>query len=330
MKCINKMGSLLCLFAIAALFISGCGKKDAVSYANPYNLYETSISYGIANNSSSADSQFFSKDLCVADDFNFGIDEVHSNVAGAAASFNLSTGEVTYAQNMYDKMYPASTTKIMTCYLALKYGDLDEYVTVSAHAADQPSDASVCKVKKGDVLTLRDLLYGLMLASGNDAAIAIAEHISGTEEAFVDLMNQEALAMGASCTQYKNPHGMPAEGHYTSAYDLYLIFSNAVQNEEFVEIISTKKYEAVITESDGDVRKREWENSNRYINGKYDAPDDITVVGGKTGTTQEAGYCLVLLSNNVESQPIVSVVLKSGGPSDLYLLTGEILSRFNN
>ena len=330
MKCISKMGSLLCLCVIAALFISGCGSKDTLSYENPYDLYETSISYGIANNSSSADSQYFAKDLCVAEDFNFGIEDVHSNVAGAAASFNLATGEVTYAQNMYDKMYPASTTKIMTCYLALKYGDPDEYVTVSAYATDQPSDASVCKLKTGDVLTLRDLLYGLMLASGNDAAVAIAEHISGTEEAFVELMNREALAMGATCTQYQNPHGMPAEGHYTSAYDLYLIFSNAIENEEFVEIIGTKKYTAVITESDGDVREREWENSNRFLNGKSEAPEEITVVGGKTGTTQAAGYCLVLLSYNTLSEPIVSVVLKSDGPSNLYLLTGEILSQFNN
>ena len=150
MRCINK-ARLLCLFVIAALFISGCGSKNIVSYENPYNLYETSISYGITNNNSTSESQYFSKNLCVADDFNFGIEEVHSNVAGAAASFNLATNEVTYAQNMYDKMYPASTTKIMTCYLALKYGDLDEYVTVSEYAADQPSDASVCKVKKGDV-----------------------------------------------------------------------------------------------------------------------------------------------------------------------------------
>lgn len=324
------MRRLLCLFAIATLFLCGCGSKNAVSYENPYNLYETSISYGIANNNSSSDSRFFSKNLCVADDFNFGIEEVHSGVAGAAASFNLATGEVTYAQNMYNKMYPASTTKIMTCYLALKYGDLDEYVTVSANAANQPSDASVCKIKTGDVLTLRDLLYGLMLASGNDAAIAIAEHISGDVDSFVELMNEEALAMGASCTQYKNPHGMPAEGHYTSAYDLYLIFSNAIQNEDFVEIISTKKYKAVITESDGDVREHEWENSNRYLNGRYDTPEDITIVGGKTGTTQEAGYCLVLLSYNAASEPIVSVVLKSIGPSDLYLLTSEILRQFNN
>jgi len=218
----------------------------------------------------------------------------------------------------------------MTCYLALKYGNLDDFVTVSASAAEQPSDASVCKVKTGDVLTLRDLLYGLMLASGNDAAIAIAEHISGDVDSFVELMNKEAIAMGASCTHYENPHGMPGEEHYTSAYDLYLIFANAIKYEEFVNIIGTKSYTAVITESDGDTREREWENSNRYINGKSDAPENITVVGGKTGTTREAGYCLVLLSYNVMSEPIISVVLKSGGPSDLYLLTGEILSQFNN
>jgi len=310
--------------------MSGCGSKKEVSYENPYALYETSVSYGIANNSSNVDSSFFSKNLCVADDFNFGIEEVHSSVAGAACSFNLNTNTVTYAQNIYDKMYPASTTKIMTCYLALKYGDLDEYVTVSANATDQPSDSSICHLKTGDVLTLRDLLYGLMLASGNDAAIAIAEHISGDVDSFVKLMNEEAVAMGASCTHFENPHGMPGEEHYTSAYDLYLIFANAIQNEEFLKIINTKIYHAKIAESDGDVREREWDNSNRYINGKADIPEDITVVGGKTGTTREAGYCLVLLSYNALSEPIISVVLKSDGPSNLYLLTGEILSQFNN
>ena len=315
---------------IAALFISGCNGKSAVSYENPYDLYETSVSYGIANSSNKTDSTYFSDGLCVAEDLNFGVDEVHSTVAGAAASFNLATGEVTYAQNMYNKMYPASTTKIMTCYLALKYGDLDEYVTVSKNATDHPSDASVCRVKTGDVLTLRDLLYGLMLASGNDAAIAIAEHISGDVETFVDLMNEEALAMGATCTHYENPHGMPEEGHYSSVYDLYLIFSQAIQNEEFVEIIGTKTYTAVITESNGKVKEREWENSNRFLNGKSEAPEEITIIGGKTGTTNEAGYCLVLLSRNNLSEPIVSVVMKADGPSDLYLLTGEILSQFNN
>lgn len=330
MKCINKIKWRIAFLLTTVLFVSGCGSKNAVSYENPYDLYDTSISYGIAESSSSSNINFFSEELCVADDVNFGLEEVHSDVAGAAGTFNLETGTVTYAQNIYDKMYPASTTKIMTCYLALKYGNLDEYVTVSEYAANQPSDASVCHIKKGDVLTLRDLLYGLMLASGNDAALAIAEHISGSEEAFVALMNQEALAIGASCTQFQNPHGMPAEGHYTSAYDLYLMFAKAAEYEEFIRIINSESHNAVITDADGKAKERTWENTNRFISGRVDSPEGITVIGGKTGTTGEAGYCLVLLAQNTLNQPIVSVVLKAGGPSDLYLLTREILSQFNN
>lgn len=329
MKCTNRIKWRVALLLTAVFLLSGCGSKDTVSYENPYDLYKTSISYGIAENSSNSNINFFAKDLCVADDINFGLQEVHSEVAGAAGTFNLETGAVTYAQNIYDKMYPASTTKIMTCYLALKYGNLDESVTVSEYAANQPSDASVCHVKKGDVLTLRDLLYGLMLASGNDAAIAIAEHISGSEEAFVALMNQEALAIGASCTSFQNPHGMPAEEHYTSVYDLYLMFANAAEYEDFIRIINAESYTAAITDATGKSKELTWENTNRFISGRVEEPEGITILGGKTGTTGEAGYCLVLLAQNSLEQSIVSVVLKAGGPSDLYLLSGEILSQFN-
>ena len=330
MKCTNRIKESIAILLTTAFFLTGCSSNDMVSYTNPYDLYRTSISYGIAENSSNSNINFFSKELCVADDVNFGLQEVHSEVAGAAGTFNLRTGAVTYAQNIYHKMYPASTTKIMTCYLALKYGNLDEYVTISEHAANQPSDASVCHVKKGDVLTLRDLLYGLMLASGNDAAIAIAEHISGSEEAFVNLMNQEALAIGASCTSFQNPHGMPAENHYTSAYDLYLMFAKAAEYEDFIRIINAESHKAVITDAAGKSRERTWENTNRFISGRVKEPEGITILGGKTGTTGEAGYCLVLLAQNTLDQPIISVVLKAGGPSDLYLLSGEILSKFNN
>ena len=169
-----------------------------------------------------------------------------------------------------------------------------------------------------------------MLASGNDAALAIAEHISGSEEAFVALMNQEALALGASCTSFQNPHGMPAENHYTSAYDLYLMFAKAAEYEEFIRIINAENHKAVITDADGKSKERTWENTNRFISGRVKEPEGITILGGKTGTTGEAGYCLVLLAQNTLEQPIVSVVLKAGGPSDLYLLSGEILSQFNN
>ena len=237
MKCINKM-RLLCLCGIAAVFMSGCG-QTVVSYDNPYDIYSTSADYGLASEGAGSEKTYFSQNLCVADDVNIGNDTTDSQVAEGAGTFNLATNTVTYAQNIYEKLYPASTTKILTAYIALKYGNLEDYVTVSENAADQASDSSVCGLKAGDVVQLKDLLYGMMLKSGNDAAIAIAEHIGGSVEGFADMMNQEALAMGASRSHFVNPNGLPDENHYTSVYDLYLIFQNAVQDQTFLDIIST-------------------------------------------------------------------------------------------
>ena len=261
---------------------------------------------------------------------NVGMESTDSKVAEGAGTFNLATNTVTYAQNIYEKLYPASTTKILTAYIALKYGNLEDYVTVSENAANQASDSSVCGLKAGDVVQLKDLLYGMMLKSGNDAAIAIAEHLGGSVEGFADMMNQEALAMGATRSHFVNPNGLPDENHYTSVYDLYLIFQNAVQNQTFVDIISTMSYDVVYTDVNGSSVEKTWENTNQYLTGKEKAPEGITVVGGKTGTTGAAGYCLVLYSYNASGQPIVSIVLKADGKSNLYLLMNEMLSGFAN
>lgn len=328
MKCINKM-RLLCLCGIAAVFMSGCG-QTAVSYDNPYDIYSTSADYGLASEGAGSEKTYFSQNLCVSDDVNIGNDTTDSQVAEGAGTFNLATNTVTYAQNIYEKLYPASTTKILTAYIALKYGNLEDYVTVSENAADQASDSSVCGLKAGDVVQLKDLLYGMMLKSGNDAAIAIAEHIGGSVEGFADMMNQEALAMGATRSHFVNPNGLPDENHYTSVYDLYLIFQNAVQNQTFLDIISTMSYDVVYTDVNGAGVERTWENTNQYLTGKEKAPEGITVVGGKTGTTGAAGYCLVLYSYNASGQPIVSIVLKADGKSNLYLLMNEMLSGFAN
>ena len=311
MKCINKM-RLLCLCGIAAVFMSGCG-QTVVSYDNPYDIYSTSADYGLASEGAGSEKTYFSQNLCVADDVNIGNDTTDSQVAEGAGTFNLATNTVTYAQNIYEKLYPASTTKILTAYIALKYGNLEDYVTVSENAADQASDSSVCGLKAGDVVQLKDLLYGMMLKSGNDAAIAIAEHIGGSVEGFADMMNQEALAMGATRSHFVNPNGLPDENHYTSVYDLYLIFQNAVQDQTFLDIISTMSYDVVYTDVNGAGVEKTWENTNQYLTGKEKAPEGITVVGGKTGTTGAAGYCLVLYSYNASGQPIVSIVLKADG-----------------
>ena len=329
MKCISKTKKLLCLVGMAAVFISGCASQT-VSYDDPYQLYATSADYGLSQTSDISEKTYFSNNLCVADNINIGTDSTHSEVASGAGVFNLATNTVCYAQNIYDKLYPASTTKILTAYIALKYGNLDDYLTVSENAARQASDSSVCELKTGDVIQLKDALYGLMLKSGNDAAIAIAEHISGSVEAFADLMNQEALAMGATRSHFVNPNGLPDENHYTSVYDLYLIFQNAIKDETFVNIISTLHYDVVYTDVNGNPVEQSWENTNQYLTGKEKAPDGVTVIGGKTGTTGAAGYCLVLYSTNAAGQPIVSIVLKADGKFNLYLLMNEILSGFAN
>ncbi len=331
MRCTNKI-RLLCLLGVAAVFISGCNSGQ-VSYENPYDTYETTAEYGISYSAGASEKAFFSETLCVGEDVNTVVEDqniVHSQTAEAAGVFNLATNTITYSQNVYQKMYPASTTKIMTAYVALKYGNLDDYVTVSENAANLSSDSSVCGLKKGDVVRLRDLLYGLLLKSGNDAAIAIAEHISGSEEAFVELMNKEAVAMGATTTHFMNPHGLPDENHYTSVYDLYLIMQNAIKYTTFTEILNTATYDVVYTNADGESVSTTWSNSNRYLNGKVNAPEGITIVGGKTGTTGDAGYCLVLYSYNQKNEPIISIVLKTGGPSDLYLLMNDLLTNYTN
>ena len=326
----KRLLSVLCITALLLGSITGCGKEE-VTLEQPYDIYETTGSLGLGTTVSAGAQEYFSKDLCVADDVSLGTDTTDSQVAEGAGTFNLATNEIVYAKNIYERLYPASTTKILTAYIALKYcTDLSQTVTISENAANQASDSSVCGLHAGDVIRMDDLLYGMMLRSGNDAAIAIAESISGSVEEFAAQMNKEAAALGATQSHFVNPNGLPDENHYTSVYDLYLIFQNAVQDQSFLDIISTMSYDVVYTDVNGAGVERTWENTNQYLTGKEKAPEGITVVGGKTGTTGAAGYCLVLYSYNASGQPIVSIVLKADGKSNLYLLMNEMLGGFAN
>lgn len=328
MKCTSKK-RLLCLVGIAAIFISSCGTQTT-SLNQAFHTYETAAQYGVSLSTNATTKEFFSESLCVVDNTNFGTEKTNSQVAGGAGLFNLATNTVCYSQNIYDKLYPASTTKILTAYLAIKYGNLDDYATVSEYAVQQASDSSVCNLKAGDIIQLRDLVYGLMLRSGNDAAIVIAEHISGSVDAFAELMNKEAALMGASCSHFVNPNGLPDSNHYTSVYDLYLIFQNCLKDPTFLDVIQTSSYTAAYTDKNGNLVEQTWENTNAYLQGRATAPDGFTVVGGKTGTTGEAGYCLLLYSYNAKNEPIISIVLKADGRSNLYLLMNEMLYYYGN
>ncbi len=329
MKCTNKY-KIIIPIVMSLLLLNGC--KARTDVADAYDVYATSDSYALTQSESKELPELLATDLCVGGMENSLPEEgVDASVAQTAAVFSVDDQKITYAQNIYQKMYPASTTKILTAYVALKYGKLDDMLTVSNEAISSlMMGSSICGLKPGDQLTLDQALYGLMLCSGNDAANVIAEYISGSTDKFAELMNQEAQALGATQSHFVNPHGLPDDNHYTTAYDLYLIFNAAIQNDDFVKYISTKKYSTSYTDINGNTVDQVWFNTNGYLKGTYKAPENITVVGGKTGTTDKAGNCLVLYSKNSSGKPYISIVLKGNSKRELYTLMTELLTKYSN
>lgn len=329
MKCISKRKKAAALLGVFVIGLTGCTSKEVV-LENAYDVCDTSAKYGITENGASQSAEFFARDLVVTEDENLGLEKTTERVAEAAGVFLTSQKEAVYKKNIFEKLYPASTTKILTAYVALKNGNLDDVVTVSANAANQASDSSVCELKEGDKITLRDLLYGLMLRSGNDAAVAIAEHISGSSEEFVVLMNAEAKALGATGSHFVTPNGLHDEEHYSTVYDMYLFMNAAVKNETFLEIIKSSHYTANYTDAAGNPVTKEWDSTNKYLMGTEPMPEGVTVIGGKTGTTGEAKYCLVQYNENTAKEPVISIVLKADSRDNMYLLMSEMLKNFAN
>lgn len=203
--------------------------------------------------------------------------------AKSACVMNMSTGEIVFEKNAYEQLPMASTTKIMTAFTALKNSEADENVKISINAQNQ--EGSSMYAKAGDCISMQDMLYGLMLNSGNDAAVAIAEHISGDIESFADLMNSEAAMLGADNTSFKNPNGLHNDGHFTTAADLALIARAAMQSEEFRNIVKTQSHTARSLVNPDKVY--DLYNHNRLLK-SYDG-----AIGVKTGYTENAGRCLV-------------------------------------
>lgn len=198
---------------------------------------------------------------------------------------NAVTDESIVEKNADVKKSMASTTKIMTLIVALENSELDEVITVCREATLEEGSSAYLRV--GAKITMEDALYGLMLNSGNDAAVAIAYHISGSVEAFASLMNDTAKRLGAYDTQFENPNGIESEGHYTTARDLAKITQYGLKNEMFRKITSTKSHIAEMTMGDGNVERIEYINHNRLLR-ELDG-----CIGVKTGFTKKAGRCLV-------------------------------------
>lgn len=229
------------------------------------------------------------------------------------------TGRVLYENNAYTKRGMASTTKIMTALVALEKGKPDDVATVSNKASR--TEGSSLYLKAGEKMTISDLVYGLMLNSGNDAAVVLAEHIGGDTDAFAEMMNAMAREIGANATHFKNPNGLHDDDHYTTAYDLALITRRAMQNETFRKIASTKKY----TVETVDTKRKIFLSNHNKLLSQLGGCDGV-----KTGFTKDTGRCLVS-SVTRDGWQAICVTLNAGDDwNDHTGLMNKVFSEYKN
>lgn len=311
---------------LSTLLLTGCGRG---SYEMPYDAYSPNSSYTVLSVDQAGRAETFAADLCIANE-NYNESAVDMSQAEAAGLFSLRDKQTLYAKNIHEQLYPASLTKVMTALVALKNGNREDVLTASANVKITESGAQLCGLKQGDTMTLDQALRILLMQSANDVAIMIAEQYGGTVEHFCEMMNEEARAIGATNCNFSNPNGLTEETHYVTAYDMYLIFNEACKYELFKEIIGMSSYTTVYYDANGGEISFDKPSTNWYFNGEASAPSGITVLGGKTGTTNAARNCLVLLSSDTSGKSYISVILKSEERGIMYTEMTDLLNVIQN
>lgn len=244
----------------------------------------------------------------------------------AAIVYDLTSDTLVFAQDIDEKLYPASLTKVMTALLTIEMeSDLDQMVTVTAECLkDMEPGGSNVALRVDEQMSVRDLLYCLMVKSGNDAASTLAVHNSGSIEAFVEVMNRRAQELGCTGTNFVNPHGLHHDDHYTTARDMAKILHEALKHPLFEEIFTTKEYVVPATNLS---EARELKTTNFLIRSNgYPNVLDTRVLGGKTGNTSKAGRCLCTLAEK-DGMRLLTVVL---GAKATYSADGYSFQRYGN
>lgn len=243
--------------------------------------------------------------LCVSNIFATQTPELYCK---SAILMDNDSGKILYGTNPNEKVYPASTTKVLTAILALEKLDISSSTVVSKEAINLPYGSSNAALKEGEIMTIEDLMYAMMLKSGNDAANVLAEAVSGSIDKFVILMNEKAKEIGCTNTSFTNAHGYHDDNHYTTPQDMMKILSYAIQNEQFVKISSTASWTIDATNKTN--QDRIYTNTNRLILTKEDSYLSRYYeycIGGKTGYTDEAGRTLLAYGKKDDKNLILGV-----------------------
>ncbi len=308
----------------SCLLLTGCGTKK--NELLDYRVTVSNVAETPFEDNAAVTQDYLSDGICVIKkkEQTKGQDSIMS--AKSSLLVNDTEAKMLYSNGIYKKIYPASITKIVTALVVFKYGNLEDTVTISHNASHITEyGAKLCGFEEGDRIVLRDLVSSFLVFSGNDAGTAIAEHIAGSEEEFANLMNKEVENLGAVHSHFVNPHGLHDKKHYTTAYDLYLIFHELAKNQTFLDIISQSTYTAKFKGKDKKKKKLYFTSTDRYLIGQAEPPEGITVIGGKTGTTLKAGSCLILYSEGKNDNHYISVVLKADSGDDLYVQMNHLL-----
>ena len=323
----SKIRSLAAIFA-ASFVLTGCsGASAGIDTRMLFHSKDANTGYetNIVSNPVYAD--FVTAKICAVSFENAKMEDANIP-AKAAIMVDVTNNELVFAKNVYERIYPASTTKMLTALMVLKYGELTDEITIrDDNMGITTPGAKLCGFKQGDILTVDTLLNSLMIYSGNDAAIALAEYISGSEENFCELMNEEAKKLGAVDTHFVNAHGLHNDEHYTTAYDMYLIFMECLKYDSFRDIINQASYHAVYQNSEGVKKEYTFKNTNQFLIGTSEVPEGITVFGGKTGSTSYAGDCLMIYSENSDNTGYITGVFKASAKDSLYNQMSYLLMR---
>ena len=312
------------LIVLTMTFLNGCGK---LSYEIPFDKDSSKSAFRLESQDARQCAPSFAENLCIPGEESSSENETEYGPDSyvAAMLFDLRNTNTMYNRNPYTRLYPASMTKVMTAIIAMENCSMDQVLTADENCVFTENDIQKVGLRPGDTMTLDQALHYLLIYSANDVANLIAVNVGGSIEGFADMMNEKARRLGATNTNFVNPSGLQDENHYTTAYDMYLMFDHALKYAKFIEIVGMKDYSSVYHNANGEDVTFECESTNRYLRGDYTAPSNVTVIGGKTGSTAAAGTNLVMLSKDASGNSYISVVMKSDNVDVLYSKTNSLL-----
>lgn len=318
---IRRICQIAALLCAAVTGLSGCADQR-FTLLSPYSDQISSVQRSETESFLGARAGGMAGNICVVDsDTAFDGTLI---TAKSAVCFNITQRKTLYAKN-YDTQLPmASLTKLMTALLVLENGDLDQEVTVGQETVITTADAWLCGFQPGDTMTLRTLLECMLVYSGNDAANACAAAVGGSVESFVDQMNARAESLGAVHTHFANPNGLDDRDHYSTPYDIYLILNACLQYDEFRKIIPMTEVDSTWTRN-GETQTQTFPSGNGYLAKTAVPPDGITVYGGKTGHTENAGYCLATYAKDSTGDELIAVVFGAAEKQPVYADTNTLL-----